>query len=182
MPAAAEFPLVEESGADNASEGDAEQLARSIVLRQLNAAPKSRAQLERKLQERHVTALATKRVLDRFEEVGLVNDAEFAQLWVRSRSETKLLARSVLKRELTEKGVPGELVEAALAQRTDEDEAEAAQRLVEQKMPSDTVHLDRTERDKVVRRLVGMLGRKGYSPGLAFKIVNDTLTGAAPDE
>lgn len=173
---------MEESGAGVASECDAEQLARSIVLRQLNAAPKSRAQLERKLQERQVPSLAAKTVLDRFEEVGLVNDAEFAQLWVRSRSETRLLARSVLKRELTDKGIPGELVEDALAQRTDEDEAEAAQRLVERKMPPGAVHLDRTERDKVVRRLVGMLGRKGYSPGLSFRIVNDTLTAAALNE
>ena len=58
-------------------------MARAIVLRQLTASPKSRLQLERKLAERNVPEDVAAAVLDRFEEVRLVDDAEFADMWVR---------------------------------------------------------------------------------------------------
>jgi regulatory protein len=138
-------------------------------------APRSRHQLAEKLAERGVAPEAAAAVLDRFEEVQLIDDAEFARMWVRSRAATRSLARSALKRELADKGVDPALAEDALAQVSDDDERDAARELIRRKMRPGADLSDRGVRDKEIRRLVSMLARKGYAPGLAFALVKDAL-------
>jgi regulatory protein len=156
-------------------EPDAREVARAIVLRQLTASAKSRKQLEDKLADRNVPEDVAREVLDRFEEVDLVDDAQFAEFYVRSRAGSRKLSRSAIRRELATRGVTGEIAESALEQRTDEDERADAAELVRRKLPAGAELTDRAERDKAVRRLVGMLGRKGYPPGLAFAVVKEEL-------
>jgi regulatory protein len=138
-------------------------------------APRSRRQLLTKLLERGVSEQVAAEILDRYEEVQLIDDAEFARMWVRSRAQTRSLARSAIKRELADKGITGDLAEDALSQRTDEDERAAAVDLVQRKLRPLADPGDRAAHDKQVRRLVSMLARKGYAPSLAFSIVKDVL-------
>ncbi|MFC8040572.1 regulatory protein RecX [Paenarthrobacter sp. NPDC057355] len=160
------------------SEPDPESVARAIVLRQLTTAPRSRLQLSRKLAERNVPEEVAEAVLDRFEEVQLIDDAEFARMWVRSRSQSKKLAKSALRRELSDKGIDLESAEDALSQLSDQDEESAARDLVERKLRPGMNLSDRAERDKHTRRLASMLARKGYAPSLAFRIVGEVLAEA----
>lgn len=160
-------------------EPDPAAVARAIVLRQLTSSPKSRLQLERKLAERNVPEDVAAAVLDRFEEVRLVNDAEFADMWVRSRSQTRKLAKGALLRELAEKGIEGDIAASALEQLSDEDEEAAARQLVERRVRPGTDLSDRSERDKATRRLASMLARKGYQPSQAFRIVGEVLDAAS---
>ncbi|WP_350224190.1 regulatory protein RecX [Pseudarthrobacter sp. fls2-241-R2A-127] len=150
-------------------------MAKAIVYRQLTAAPKSRLQLARKLAERNIPEDVAKDVLDKFQEVRLIDDAEFADMWVRSRSQSRKLARGALRRELSEKGIDPDTAAAALEQVTDADEEAAARTLVERKLRPGTNLSDPAERDKAVRRLASMLARKGYQPSQAFTIVNEVL-------
>lgn len=152
--------------------------AKAIVLRQLTASPKSRRQLETKLAERDIPEDAAAALLDRFEEVQLVDDAEFARLWVRSRSQSKSLARGALRRELMDKGIAPDLAADALEQVSAEDELEAARELARRKLQRSADLSDRSIRDKQTRRLVGMLARKGYSPALGFRVANEVITEA----
>ena len=154
-------------------------VARAIVLRQLTTSPKSRLQLSRKLAERNVPEDVAEAVLDRFEEVRLVDDAEFADMWVRSRSQTRKLAKGALRRELADKGIDPDTAASALDQLSDADEETAARELVERKLRGFTGDEDRAERDKITRRLASMLARKGYQPALAFRIVAEVLDAAA---
>ena len=149
--------------------------ARNIVLRQLTSAPKSRRQLAVKLAEKDIPGDVIEAVLDRFEEVQLVDDAEFARMWVASRSRSKSLARSALKRELSEKGITGDLAEEALEQVSDEDELESARALASRKLQHSVDLTDRAARDKQARRLVSMLARKGYSPSVGYRVVNEVI-------
>lgn len=165
---------------ENESTAEEDQVrARAIVLRQLAMAPKSRHQLALKLSQRDIPEEAANAVLDRFEQVELIDDAEFAFMWVRSRAQTRSLARPALKRELAEKGIASELAEEALAQLSDEDERAAAEALVRRRLRADAA-AERTGRDKEMRRLVGMLGRKGYNGGLAFSVVRTVLDELTP--
>lgn len=168
-----------EGGFPEDREPDPAAVARAIVLRQLTSSPKSRLQLERKLAERNVPEDVAAAVLDRFEEVRLVDDAEFAEMWVRSRSQTRKLAKGALRRELAEKGIDGDIAASALAQVSDEDEEAAARQLVERRLRLGTDLSDRAERDKATRRLASMLARKGYQPSQAFRIVGDVLDAAS---
>ncbi len=150
-------------------------VARSIVLRQITHSPKSRHQLAQKLSERHIPEDVAQAVLDRFEEVKLIDDAEFAGEWVRTRSLYKSLAREALRRELAEKGIAAHLAEAALEQVDDDTERQQARELVERKIRPSMNLADRAERDKYTRRWVAMLARKGFNPSLAFHTVSDVI-------
>ena len=157
-------------------------VAQNIVYRQLTASAKSRLQLARKLAERNIPDDVAEAVLDRFEEARLINDADFAEMWVRSRSQSRKLAKGALRRELAEKGIDQDTAAAALEQLTDADEEAAARQLVERKLRPGTDFQDRAERDKATRRLASMLARKGYQPSQAFRIVNEVLESCAgPD-
>lgn len=110
-------------------------------------------------------------MLDRFTEVGLIDDAAYARLWVSSRSAGKGLARRALADELRRKGVGDDDARAALDDLDPEDEREAARVLVARKMRS----VARVDDATATRRLVGMLARKGHPPGVAFEVVREAL-------
>ncbi|MDH6127701.1 recombination regulator RecX [Kitasatospora sp. GP82] len=145
--------------------------ARDICLRLLTGTAKTRKQLADALRKREIPDDIAEEVLSRYEEVGLIDDAAFAEAWVESRHAVRGLSRRALAQELRTKGVAGEVVEQAVAQLDADDEAQAARALVDRKLRA-TRGL---ERDTRVRRLVGMLARRGYSEGLAFRVVREAL-------
>lgn len=154
--------------------------AKAVVLRRLTGSAKSRYQLAEALREREFSEETIAEVLDRMEEVHLVNDAEFARTWVMTRHELKNLGRTALRRELKEKGIEDALAEEALEQIGAEDEDIVARELVAKKVqgkgiPAGNGPEERKERDKHTRRLVSMLIRRGHSPGAAFQVVRDVL-------
>lgn len=152
-------------------DADPENVARQILLRRLTAQPRSRAELADALAKKNVPADIAGRMLDRFEELGLVNDEEFARLWVQSRQRTRGLAPRVLSLELKRKGVHDDTIREVLSDVDPESERAAAHRLVQKKLRSMT-GLDDTTR---IRRLTGMLARKGYAPQVAFDVVRIEL-------
>lgn len=155
-------------------DADHEAVARKILLDQLTGQARSRAELAGKLAKKGVPTDVADRLLNRFEEVGLVDDAAFARDWVQSRQAGKGLARRALSAELRRKGVAQEVIAEAVDGVDPEDEMEAARVLVRRKLPS----LERFDRATVVRRLVGMLARKGYSPGVSYQVVREEIAGA----
>ncbi|MEV0532131.1 regulatory protein RecX [Kitasatospora sp. NPDC050463] len=164
-------------GAKAAEPADPQALARDICLRLLTGAAKTRKQLADALRRREIPDEVAEGVLTRLEEVGLIDDAAFAQAWVESRHAVRGLSRRALAQELRTKGVAGELVERAVAQLDHDDETEAARALVERKLRA-TGGLERQAR---MRRLVGVLARRGYSEGLAFRVVREALDAEAAD-
>jgi regulatory protein len=156
---------------DLGPEADPESVARRILLDQLTGRARSRADLEKKLAQRHVPGDVATRLLDRFEEVGLVDDAAFAREWVTQRQQGRGLARRALAQELRRKGIDDEVARDALGDVEESDEVEAARMLVRRKLRS----VQGLETDKAVRRLVGMLARKGHSSGVAYRVVREEL-------
>ena len=157
------------------ADADPENVARQILLRRLTDQPRSRAELAESLAKKNVPDDIAQRMLDRFEELGLVNDEEFARMWVQSRQRTKGLAPRVLSMELRRKGVDDEVIREVLADLNPDEERAAAHQLVQKKLRSMT-GLDDTTR---IRRLTGMLARKGYAPQVAFDVVRIELDQAS---
>ncbi|MFI7614056.1 recombination regulator RecX [Nonomuraea terrae] len=155
----------------SAAEADPEAVARNICLRLLTMAPKTRAQLAEALRKRDVPEEAAEAVLSRFSELGLINDEAFAAAWVDSRHHGRGLAKRALAAELRHRGVDSETVSEAVERLDPDQEAETARRLVERKL-SATRSLDPKTR---TRRLAGMLARKGYPSGLAFRVIREAL-------
>ncbi len=152
-------------------DADQEAVARKILLDQLTGQARSRSELAGKLAKKGVPDALSARLLDRFEEVGLVDDEAFARAWVQSRQPGKGLARRALAQELRRKGVDDEVAQVALDEVDPEDEVEAARTLVRRKLRT----VARLERDVAVRRLTGMLARKGYPSGVCFRVVREEL-------
>jgi regulatory protein len=152
-------------------DADPESVARRILLDRLTGEPRSRAELEKALARKHVPDDVARPLLDRFTEVGLVDDQAFARAWVESRQRGKGLARRALAMELRRKGIEPEVAAQALDDVAPEDEARTARELVRRKLRSvrDVAEPART------RRLLGMLARKGYSAGVALDAIREEL-------
>lgn len=162
-------------------DADPESVARTILLDQLTGRARSRKELSDKLASRCVPTEIATCLLDRFTELGLIDDEAFARTWVAQRgaggSTSRSLARRALAQELRRKGVDAEVAGAVLDEVDPADEEEAARVLVCKKL--------RTLRDvdnvTATRRLVGLLARKGYPSGVAFSVVRDELARAGRD-
>lgn len=166
-----------------AEETDPYTRAKTIVYNQLAYSAKTRGQLRKKLQAEGFDAELIESLLDKFEAAKLIDDAEYAQSFVAQKSRTKKLSRAALRRELAERGVRGEEAENALAQRTDEQEREDAADLVRKKLRPGMDLSDRAEKDRVTRRLLGMLARRGYSSSVSMSVIREELAAyGAEDE
>jgi regulatory protein len=118
------------------------------------------------------------RVLGRYTEVGLIDDAAFAQAWVQSRHAGRGLARRALAAELRQRGVADDTVKEAVEELEPEQEEAAARELVAKRMAA-TRGLDSVKR---TRRILGVLARKGYSSGLAYRLVREALEDEGIDD
>lgn len=152
-------------------DADAESVARRIALGKLAVQARTRTELERAMQAKNVPEEAAEAVLDRFTDVGLVDDARFARDWVESRQRRRHLSRSVLRQELRTKGVDRDDIDEALAKVEPADEIAAARELAERKLRSMT-GLERAVR---YRRLAGALSRRGFSSSVVATVVEDVL-------
>lgn len=171
--AASEPPPVD--AATQVPDADHEAVARKILLDALTGQARSRKELADRLAKKDVPAELATRLLDRFTEVGLIDDAAFASAWVESRQRSRGLAPRALAMELRRKGVDDETSKAALEQIDEDDQRAAATVLVRKKLRS----VQGLDQQKATRRLVGMLARKGYGAGLAFAVVRDALAADA---
>ena len=153
------------------TEVEAASFARAILVRKLTDRAHSRADLAQALALKHVPAEVAGAVLDKFEDAGLINDEEFARSWVQSRQRSKGLAHKVLAMELRRKGVAEEIAREALSELDPDAERQAAHRLVQKKLGS----MQGLDQQVQIRRLVGLLARKGYAPQVAFEVVRQEL-------
>lgn len=160
------------------AEPDPESVARSIVLQKLAAAPQTRAQLDAAMARKDVPDEVRAHVLDRFTDVGLIDDAAYAQAWVGSRHNGRGLAKRALGHELRQRGVDPQIVDEAVEALPAEQEEETARALVARRLES-TRRLDPTAR---TRRLTAMLARKGYSAGLSYRVVREALASEGIDD
>lgn len=169
-------PLLPGDQADG-PEADPEAVARKILLDQLTGQARSRSELATKLAEKGVPDEVAERLLTRFEQIGLIDDEAFAAMWVESRQSGKGLARRALAHELRRKGIDDQVAAGALEAVDADDELDSARMIVQRKMRS----VQRVDRNTAIRRLTGVLARKGYPPGVAMRVVREELEVAGHD-
>ena len=175
------FPLPPTSSpSGDAGEPDdkrAEQ-ARAVCLRLLTARARTRAELEAQLAKRGYPDDVSAAVLDRLTQVGLIDDEDFAEQWVRTRQVNAGKAKRALAAELRTKGVDNDVIDAALAGVDADSERVRAEQLVRDKLRRERKLGDPDDKDaqnKVARRLVGMLARRGYHQSMALDVVTTEL-------
>jgi regulatory protein len=145
-----------------------EEQARALCLRLLTARSRTRAELAGQLAKRGYPEDVSNRVLDRLAGVGLIDDTDFAEQWVRSRRANTGKSKRALAAELHTKGVDNEVIDTVLAGIDAGAERYRAEQLVRAKLRREVLSEDDT---KVTRRMVGMLARRGYSQTVAYEVV-----------
>ena len=157
--------------AGTADEGNPEVVAQQICLRMLTAAPRTRAQLAEALRRQGVPQDAAEAVLGRLGAVKLIDDAAFAAAWVESRHHGRGLSGRALAAELTQRGVSPDEIKAAVGRLDPEQEIETARGLVARRLASTRGQPLQAR----IRRLTGLLARKGYSAAIAYRVVREAL-------
>lgn len=151
--------------------GDPESVARIICLRALTQRARTRSELAALLARRGVPDDAARTVLDRFTEVGLIDDAALAESFAAAAPGERGLSRRAIAGKLRQRGVDEQTVDQAVERIDPASELATARALVQRRVRA----LRGLDRDVQVRRLVSLLARRGYSPSLAYRVVRDVL-------
>ncbi|WP_396122979.1 regulatory protein RecX [Actinokineospora sp. UTMC 2448] len=149
-----------------------------MCYRLLTMRPHTRTELAQALRKREIPDDVAESVLGKFDAAGLIDDAAFAEMWVRSRHEHQGLGRRALAVELKRRGVDSSVVADAVGAVDDEAEEERAAALVRKRLRA----MSGVDEQAKIRRLVGMLARKGYGQGLAYRVVRAELGAEGLDE
>lgn len=163
-----QLPVIEEKN----KEIEAADAAKEVLLRRLSHAPRTRKELAKDLKDKDISDEVANVALDRFEEVGLINDQALASSYVSSQHERKGLGKNALRQQLRAKGVSDDVALAAISQISDDQEFQAAFALACKKIRS----LQRDDAKTQLRKIVGVLARKGYSSNLAFRVAKEVIT------
>ena len=163
-----QLPVVEEKN----KEIEAADAAKQVLLRRLSHAPRTRKELAKDLKDKDISDEVANIALDRFEEVGLINDQALASNYVSSQHERKGIGKNALRQQLRAKGVSDDVALEAISQISDDQEFQAAFALACKKIRS----LQRDDAKTQLRKIVGVLARKGYSSNLAFRVAKEVIT------
>ncbi len=155
---------------DDGEAGDPIAVAREIALRQLTVRARSRAELARALARKQVPDNVAVTVLDRLEEVGLVDDEVFARDWL-AAGDRRQRSRRALIAELIEKGVAKDVVQAAVGELDSDRDYGVARGYAERKVAS----LSRVDPAARYRRLAGALARRGFSAEVVARVTREVL-------
>lgn len=150
---------------------------RAKALRLLDQRMRSRKELVERLEavEEFPTSMIEE-VVDDLTRSGLVNDELFASEWVRQRFASRGKSKMVLNRELKEKGIDSSLRADALEQITHNAEEEVARKLAAKKAATiKSVAPDFNSKQKDLRKVVGVLARRGFPSELSMSIARDQL-------
>jgi regulatory protein len=166
---------------------------REAALRLLAHRARSRGELATRLRRKDFPSGLIQPVLDELESRGWLDDAEFARSWIRDRLRLRPRGRRALLAELRNKGVAGDVAEAALDEAFDEPEVserEIALSLATgwlRRQPPTLAHALLTGgRDPVAekarRRFQGHLARRGIPGGLIRQVLDRLREEGAGDD
>ena len=150
---------------------DQNQIAKQVLLRRLSNAPRTRKELAQDLKKKKIEEDIAQIALDRFEELGLINDRTFSENFVSTTHERRKLGKKALKQQLRTKGVSEEIANQAISQISEDDEFKAALALALKKIRS----IQQDDPQGQIRKIVGLLARKGYSSTLSFQVAKEVV-------
>ncbi len=113
-----------------------------------------------------------KKIIDKLNELKLINDEDFARQWISSRSNSRLAGRSQVKFELIKKGIDKEIINKLLAEeRTSTTEKLLAEKLCRKKLE----RLKNLPLGEKKEKLFGLLSRRGFSSETAVEVIDKLL-------
>lgn len=137
------------------------------AMRMLGVRARSRREIEVALRTLGIGDAVGKGVVEALEEAGLIDDARFARDFVSVRKDTRRVGPHRLRQDLSRLGLNRVVVDRALATYGAEEQETLARALVERTVGSRAID------EKVLRRVVSLLKRKGYDYAVVNRVAYD---------
>ena len=150
---------------------DPAERARALAISMLDRTQLSSADLRARLIAKEADPAVADAIVERYLEVGLLDDKSLAAMIARTRQIERGHAPRVIEAELRRKGFAEVDIESALEHMTVEVQLEAARALAESRWE----RMSGLNSDVRVRRLAAFLGRKGYPASMVFGLVRDLI-------
>jgi regulatory protein len=144
---------------------DAQEVAFQRALRFLSYRPRAVNEVEKKLSEHGFDEQEIETVVTRLKEGGLLDDEQFARMWVENRSSLRPRGRRVLTMELRHKGVPEDSIQLALQ------ETQSETNLAYQAALKQARRLNGLDWQGFREKLSAFLARRGFSYGTIAPVV-----------
>lgn len=141
------------------------EVMRERALHFLSFRPRSSGELRAHLRQKDASEAAIEAVLERLQNAGLIDDAEFARYWAQNREQFKPRGARALAQELRQKGVDDELIAEATSQL---DEAESAYRAAKSRV----ARLANLDKQLFRKRLGDFLLRRGFDYNTIRSVVD----------
>lgn len=145
---------------------DEYERGKEIAMRLITNRPRSKKEVRDRMREKEIEEAVRERVIDRFEELDLLDDEAFARYWIDQRARFKPRGKPLLRQELRQKGVDQQIVNDLLE---DTDDSAAVRQAAEKKART----LTRYSEDQFKKKLIGFLQRRGFSYYDSRDVVNE---------
>jgi len=146
--------------------------AKDRALGLLDYRSRSKAEVERRLTKAGFSDIIVTEVVERIESLGLIDDAQFSQSWVKHRVLDKAMGKRRIMWELRQKGVPSEVADEAMSSIDDEAEYEAATQSAKRRWQKDSTSDLNAKR----RKLIAYLQRQGFGWDTINRVVSSVTT------
>ena len=156
-------------GPDDDGESELEAAERTL-LRRLCGRSLSLSEARTVLREREIAPDAAEAILERFQELGYLDDSALAEQLIHAGSERRGQGRRVIAQTMAKRGIPRDVADSALAALPDDDD-ERALEFARNKARG----MSSLDRDTALRRLTGQLARRGYSGSIAMSAARTAL-------
>jgi regulatory protein len=167
---------IDEKTLEKVIEADTRELAHQTAVNFISYRPRSSKEVLDKLVRKGFSEVLAREVVDKLRELMLINDLEFARMFVRDKLRGKPLGKALLRKKLLEKGLSFQLAERILKEYiTAENEQEAAQTLAERKFRMSRKRFSGLEPAVQQKRLADYLLNRGFSAEVAYKTVRSII-------
>ncbi|MCG8511130.1 MAG: RecX family transcriptional regulator [Rhodospirillales bacterium] len=148
--------------AEQVEQAGAYDKAMRTAMNTLNRRPLSRRELDRKLREKEHDEAVRQHVLDRLEELGLLDDEAFGRALLREMQRGKPAGPRLMQQKLFTKGLDRKLIDKLVTETSTNTGSQTEQATaLARKRATAMASLDARTR---YRRLYGLLARRGFEP------------------
>ena len=168
---------LQEETVEKIKDADLFHQGQKVALNYISYRPRSSREVMVKLNEKGFPLGIAQRVVEHFQSVSLINDMEFARMFVRDRLRARLLGRILLKQQLSVKGISRQIIDDVLTEYiSEEDQQKAAVQLANKRLKLAKRSFSRLDPIKRKKRLMDFLLRRGFSNDVAIRTVRSLLT------
>ncbi len=143
---------------------DNEEVAIQKAGKFLSYRPRSEDEVRKNLKKQKFQEEVIEKVIDRMRRGGLVNDVNFAELWVENRSEFRPRGSRLLRMELLKKGITDDVIENATKDLNEDELAFRAARKQARKYK-------KLEWQEFRKKMNGFLARRGFDYGIISNVI-----------